>query len=79
MSQEQEFFEEVRPGDTVTVENTRESPCSISLCAADGTRVDMALQPGQMIELSAGDSAARIVLRDPDPKGLLVVQPDQAS
>jgi hypothetical protein len=79
MDQEQEFSEEVRPGDRVTVENTRESAYSISVCAADGSRLDMALQPGQMIEISAGQSQTRILLHDPDPKGLLIVQPNQAT
>ncbi|MCW8195797.1 hypothetical protein F6455_13465 [Proteobacteria bacterium 005FR1] len=78
MGQEQ-FIEEIRPGDTVTVENTRESPYSIRVCAADGTQLNMALQPGQMIEFSAGQSQARILLRDSDPSGLLVVQPHQAT
>jgi hypothetical protein len=39
----------------------------------------MALQPGQMIAISAGQSQTRILLHDPDPKGLLIVQPNQAT
>jgi hypothetical protein len=79
MDRQRDLSEDVRPGDTVSIENTRERALSITIRAIDGTRLDMALQPGQLIEFAAGDSEAHIVLHDEDAEGLLVIQPNLPS
>lgn len=79
MTEHQATFEELRPHDTVGIENTRDAELSISILAADGARLNMALAPGQVIEFSTGASDAKIILRDGDPAGLLVVKPDTPS
>lgn len=77
MNDQQQPFEQVEPGETMSVENVDDSELSIRIETADGTRLDLELVPGQVIELTAGDSAAQLLLmRDADPSGLLVMKPD---
>lgn len=79
MKDPEDIFEQLRPGDTVSVENSQDRPLSISIVAAEGTRLNMQLAPRQVLEFSAGKSDAQIILREGDPAGLLVVKPDTPS
>ncbi|MFU8815397.1 MAG: hypothetical protein ACNA7W_08620 [Pseudomonadales bacterium] len=78
MNDEQHDFEQVDPGDSVSVENVQDRDLSISVATADGSRMTLELAPGQVIELVAGDGGARVLLHHGDPTGLLVVKPDTA-
>jgi hypothetical protein len=69
-------FEEVGPGDSVSIENLQDEEISISVVAADGTCLNLELVPGQAIELVGGDAGAWVILHDAEPDGLLVVKPD---
>ncbi len=79
MEDYENVFEELRPGDSVVLENTRKSEISISIVTADDARLNMALAPGQVVEFTSGAQSARIILREGDPAALLVVKPDTPS
>lgn len=79
MNEQKHSFEEIWPGDTVSIENTQDSELSISITTADGARFNMGLGPGQVVEFAAGDSDARIMLHGGDPSGLLIVRPELPS
>lgn len=79
MDEYENVFEELRSGDTVAIENTRNSEISLSIMTGDDARLNMALAPGQVLDFTAGASDARIILREGDPAALLVVKPDTPS
>lgn len=79
MDEYDNVFEELRSGDTVAIENTRNSEISISIVTGDDARVNMALAAGQVLDFTAGASSARIILREGDPAALLLVKPDTPS
>jgi hypothetical protein len=76
MDEEHTAVEEVRPGDTVSVENVQQSALAVTVVTGDGSRLTLHLRPGQTLQLVAGEASARVLLREGDPAGLLVVKPD---
>lgn len=79
MKEQSNSFEEFWPGDTVSIENTREGELPISITLANGARLQMGLAPGQMIEFATGDSDARIMVHEGDAADLLIVRPELPS
>lgn len=75
-NEDHQAFEEVAPGDSVSIENLQEEELSISVVAADGTCLKLELVPGQAVELTGGDAGAWVILHDAEADGLLVVKPD---
>ncbi|GGO85708.1 hypothetical protein GCM10011348_34880 [Marinobacterium nitratireducens] len=73
------FDETIPAGDMASIENIHSQELSISLICSDGCRVDIELVPGQVLEFSAGDGNARVVLHHGDPSKLLIIKPDSAS
>jgi len=74
--EDDQAFEEVAPGDSISIENVQEEELAISVVSADGTCLNLELVPGQAIELVGGDAGAWVILRGAEPDGLLVVKPD---
>ncbi len=66
-------------GEMASIENTHSEELSISLICGCGCQVDMELAPGQVLELSAGSSDAKIVLHHGDPDNLIIIKPESAS
>ncbi|MDO8272930.1 MAG: hypothetical protein Q7U82_13610 [Gammaproteobacteria bacterium] len=71
--------EKIGAGESANIENTGSEKLSISMICSNGCRVDMELAPGQMLEFSAGNSDARVVLHHGDPADLLIIKPESAS
>ncbi|NMT65055.1 hypothetical protein [Marinobacter orientalis] len=71
--------ETIRAGDTASIENTASEKLSVSLICSDACRVDIDLEPGQVLDFSAGSSDAKIVLHNGDPVNLLIIRPESAS
>lgn len=76
MQTQQESFQKINPGETVSVENTQESELPVSFTTADGVRLNIDLAPGRIIRFSAGSSAAKIGLNEGNPKDLLIIKPE---
>lgn len=79
MEQPSDYFEIIAPGETASVENVTNAALPLSFLAGNGSYLQFDLLPGQIIELGAGNEATRIVLREGDPSGLLVIKPESAS
>lgn len=74
-----DISETIGAGDTASIENTGSKKLSISLICNNCCRVDLELVPGQAIELSAGNSDAKVVLHHGDPSNLFIIKPESAS
>lgn len=68
--------EEIEPGDNASVENRSSGNLAICIRTGDGARVEMSLAPAQVVQVIAGEKAARVVLLEGDVADLLVVKPD---
>ncbi|MCG6938610.1 MAG: hypothetical protein LJE83_10650 [Gammaproteobacteria bacterium] len=71
--------ETINAGDTASIENIHSEELSISLICNDDCRVDIELAPGQVLQITAGSSDAKLVLHHGDPANLLIIKPESAS
>lgn len=71
--------ERIGAGESASIENTHTAKLSISLFCGDACRVDIDLGPGQVLEFTAGNSDAKVVLHHGDPANLLIIKPESAS
>jgi len=71
--------ETISAGNMASIENTHSEELSISLICGDGCQVDIELAPGQVLEFSAGNLDAKVVLHHGDPANLLIIKPESAS
>ena len=67
--------ESIAAGETASIENTRSAPLSISLVSENGCKVDLELAPAQVLNFTAGDANAQLVLHNGDPSCLRVIKP----
>ncbi len=74
-----DIYETINAGDVASIENTASDAISISLVCSNDCRVDIELAPGQVLELTAGDSDAKVILHHGDPANLLIIKPESAS
>lgn len=74
-----DIYEVINAGDVASIENTASDAISISLICSNNCRVDIELAPGQVLELTAGDSEAKVILHHGDPADLLIIKPESAS
>ncbi|WP_166256446.1 hypothetical protein [Marinobacter salicampi] len=79
MTNPNDIDETVRAGDNASIENTASEKLSISLLCSDACRVNLDLEPGQVVKVSAGSSDMTIVLHNGDPAKLLIIRPEPAS
>lgn len=70
--------QELRPGEHASIQNQTDSELPLSLRMGDGGSLDLQLGPGQVLEVYAGESGARVVLRGGNAEDLLVVKPGSA-
>ena len=71
--------ETISAGDTASIEKIHSEELSISLICNDDCRVDIELAPGQVLQITAGSSDAKLVLHHGDPANLLIIKPESAS
>jgi hypothetical protein len=67
--------ETIAAGETASIENTRSAPLSISLLSENGCKVELELAPAQILNFSAGDANATLVLHEGDPASLRIIKP----
>ena len=72
-------IEPIFAGETASLENIQGEPLSISLHCDNGCHIEIDLLPGQVMEFSAGNADARVVLHHGDPDGLSVIKPESPS
>lgn len=79
MNDNNDINQTISAGEMASIENTHSKELSISLLCGNGSRVDMELAPGQVLELSAGAENTQIILHSGDPANLLIIKPESAS
>lgn len=74
-----DIHEKIGAEETASIENTGSGNLSISLICNNGCRIDFDLVPGQVLEFTAGNSEAKVILHHGDPENLLIIKPESAS
>jgi hypothetical protein len=66
-------------GEKISIENTQSSALAISVESVNGCQVALDLLPGQSLSFSPGEVDAKLILRNGDPAGLLLIRPETAT
>jgi hypothetical protein len=67
--------EAIAAGETASIENIRSAPLSISVTSENGCKIELELAPKQILNYTAGDANAMLVLHNADPSCLRIIKP----
>lgn len=71
--------DEVRAGESASIENVHSAAISISLDGDDGLKLTFDLAPQQVLSFKAGNANVQIILHHGDPDALRVIKQETAT